>query len=67
MCVKIPAASRTATSLRLAAQLEDILDRDARFDVGALSRDPQGDLTDGLEDNRETIATVTIDGQPEDH
>jgi MscS family membrane protein len=61
---RIPAATRTSTGVRLATQLEEILDRDARFDVGALSRDPQGDLTDGLEDNRETIATLTIDGQP---
>jgi MscS family membrane protein len=61
---RIPAARRTATGERLANQLEDILDRDARFDVGALSRDPRGDLTDGLDENLETIATLTIDGQP---
>jgi MscS family membrane protein len=61
---KVQAGRRAATGERLAVQLEEILDRDARFDVGALSRDPRGDLSDGLDEDRETIATLLIGGQP---
>lgn len=60
---RVAAANRTATGLRLARQLEEVLDRDARFDVGALSRDPRGDLTDGLDENREIIAQLPINGE----
>ena len=59
---RIPMANRAASGARLARQLEDILDRDARFDVGALSREPSGDQTDGLDDDREVIASAEVDG-----
>jgi MscS family membrane protein len=41
----------------LAEQLEKVLARDPQFDVGALNRQPEGDLKDGLPENRERIAT----------
>jgi MscS family membrane protein len=57
---RVPAPQRQAAGARLARELEEILDKDARFDAGALSRDPAGDQTDGLEPNRETIAAVKV-------
>ena len=59
---RIPSAERTMTGSRLARQLQEILDGDSRFDVGALSREPGGNVEDGQQDARQTIAAFTMNG-----
>ena len=54
---------RLKNSAELARQLEAILDRDIQFDVGNLSRDPQGDVSDNLAPNRDRIDTFHVNGQ----
>jgi MscS family membrane protein len=49
---------------RLAQQLGQLLDRDGDFDLAALSKDPRGDLSDGLPPDRERIATYDAPGKP---
>ena len=51
---------RLSDGPRLAQQLGRILDRDAAFDVADISRDPQGDLTDGLPADRERIGSYRV-------
>jgi MscS family membrane protein len=46
----------------LARQLEDLLD-DTTFDIADLSRDPEGDQSDGLASSLEHLATFHVDGQ----
>jgi MscS family membrane protein len=47
----------------LAEQLGQILERDARFEIAALSREPAGEATDGLPANRERVESFSIEGQ----
>ena len=54
---------RLKESAELARQLEAILDQDIQFDVGNLSRDPQGDVSDNLAPNRDRIDTFHVNGQ----
>lgn len=44
----------------LARQLQDVLDHSSDFDLGQLSNQPMGDLSDGLTPDLETIETFTI-------
>src|SRR5215467_2433278 len=60
---KLPVDKRIQAGPQLAQQLEEILDRDARFDVAALSRDPEGDREDGLAMNRERVDSFTVSGK----
>ncbi len=46
----------------LARQLEDLLD-DTPFDITMLSRDPEGDQSDGLSADRERLDAFQVDGQ----
>ena len=46
----------------LARQLEDLLD-DTPFDITMLSRDPEGDQSDGLSAARERLNRFQVDGQ----
>jgi MscS family membrane protein len=55
-------SERAKDGPELARQLEDLLD-DTPFDITMLSRDPEGDLADGLAAARETLSTFTVDGQ----
>ncbi len=57
---KMPRDQRLSDGSRLAQQLGRILDRDAAFDVADISRDPQGDLTDGLPADRERIGSYRV-------
>jgi hypothetical protein len=50
----------------LAKQLEHILDRDPQFDLGALSRDPEGAQADGLPPGRRSIASCNLNGETVD-
>jgi MscS family membrane protein len=60
---KFSAEQRLKDGPQLAQQLEQLLDRDVRFDVAALSRDPGGDQSDGLSSNREHVDSFTVNGQ----
>jgi MscS family membrane protein len=60
---KMPEEQRLKESAELARQLEAILDQDIQFDVGNLSRDPQGDVTDNLQPNRDRIDTFHVNGR----
>jgi MscS family membrane protein len=44
-------------------ELQTILDRDTQFDVGNLSRDPEGDVSDNLAANRDRLDTFRVNGQ----
>jgi MscS family membrane protein len=59
----MPENRRLADGTELARQLETILDRDTQFDVGNLSRDPQGDIADNLAPNRDRVDTFHVNGQ----
>lgn len=60
---KMSEDQRLKESAELARQLEAILDQDIQFDVGNLSRDPQGDVADNLAPNRDRIDTFHVNGQ----
>ena len=60
---QIPPADRATEGPQLAQQLEDLLD-DTPFDIATMSRDPEGDLSDGLSPSREGLATFHLDGKP---
>src|SRR5712691_2463525 len=59
---RMPPPQRTKDGPELARQLEDLLD-DTPFDIATLSRDPQGDQSDGLAPTREVLDTVHVEGQ----
>jgi MscS family membrane protein len=59
---KMSPADRAKQGADLARQLEDLLD-DTPFDITMLSRDPEGDQSDGLTDARERLDTFHVDGQ----
>jgi MscS family membrane protein len=58
----MPPADVAKQGPALATQLEDLLD-DTPFDITALSRDPEGDTSDGLDSSRERLDTFHVDGQ----
>jgi MscS family membrane protein len=57
---RTPAADRAKQGPVLAAQLEDLLD-DTPFDITMLSRDPEGDRTDGRTVTRQRLYTFQLD------
>jgi MscS family membrane protein len=59
---KVSPADRGKTGLEDSKQLEDLLD-DTRFDIATMSRDPEGDLNDGLPPNMERIYTYHVGDQ----
>jgi len=58
-----PPQQRSIGGPQLAQQLEQILDRDVRFDVASLSANPEGDRADGLKPDRERVDTFQLNGQ----
>lgn len=60
---KLSADERFKNGPQLAQQLEQILDRDARFDVAELSREPGGEPSDGLSSDRERVDSFTVNGK----
>jgi MscS family membrane protein len=60
---KRAAGERLKDGPQLAQQLAQVLDRDAQFDVAALSRNPEGDRTDGLPPNRDRVDTFNAGGR----
>ena len=59
---RLPAAARAKAGPELAQQLEDLLD-DTPFDITTLSRDPEGDLADGLAPDLDRLASFQVNGQ----
>jgi MscS family membrane protein len=57
------AQQRLEAGPELARQLEQILDRDAQFDVATLSRAPEGDRNDSLPPDRERLDSFKLNGQ----
>jgi MscS family membrane protein len=55
-------ADRAKQGPELAMQLEDLLD-DTPFDITMLSRDPDGDLSDGLGAAKEHLDSFEVDGK----
>jgi len=55
-------ADRATAAPDLARQLEDLLD-DTPFDIATLSRDPEGDQSDGLSSDSEHLDTFRVDGR----
>src|SRR6266478_2688845 len=55
-------AARAKDGPELARQLEDLLD-DTPFEITALSRDPEGDQSDGLAPALERLGTFHVDAQ----
>src|ERR1700687_2673725 len=58
----MPPAQRAKDGPELARQLEDLLD-DTPFDITMLSRDPEGDQSDGLPDALNRLDTFQVDKQ----
>src|SRR6516225_6572498 len=59
---RMPPAERARNGPELARQLEDLLD-DTPFDITTLSRDPEGDESDGLSSGLDRLDTFHVDGQ----
>ena len=59
---RLPEDQRLRDGPELAQQLEQILDRDARFDVAALTREPLGDEHDASGAPRESVDTFDLNG-----
>jgi MscS family membrane protein len=55
-------AARAKNGPELARQLEDLLD-DTPFEITSLSREPEGDQSDGLSPAFDQLATFHVDGQ----
>lgn len=59
---RIAPTSRAKLGPDLAAQLEDLLD-DTSFDIATLSREPEGDQSDGLGPSFDELDTIQVDGR----
>jgi len=59
---KLPHISRAKDGSRLAQQLDQVLERDTRFDVAELSSDPMGSQTAGMPPTRERIDSFNDNG-----
>ena len=60
---KLPSDQRLKDGPALAQQLQQILDRDAQFDVANLSQDLEGSRAGGLPPGRERVDSFTVNGQ----
>ena len=58
-----PPDQRSQNGPQLARQLEQILDRDVRFDVASLSGNPEGDREHGVAPNRERVDSFRLNNQ----
>jgi MscS family membrane protein len=59
---KMPAKAQATAGADLARQLEDLLD-DTPFDISALSRNPEGDESNGLSKSFEDLYKFQLEGQ----
>jgi len=60
---QLPPRYRDKQGPELAKKLEAILNSDSGFNVLRLSRNPEGDLSDDSDPNREHVATIAQGGQ----
>src|SRR5581483_1774952 len=60
---QLPAKTRDAQGTDLARKLEAVLNSDSSFNVLGLSRDPDGNLADDPDPNREHAARYTENGK----
>ena len=58
---RLSTADRAKNGTELARQLEDLLD-DTPFDITMLSREPEGDQSDGLSADLEQLDTFQVNG-----
>ena len=56
---------RTSDGPKLAQQLQQVLDRDPRFDVASLSTSADGEAGDSLPRDRDLLDTFNVDGKPQ--
>lgn len=56
---------RTSDGPKLAQQLQQVLDRDPRFDVASLSASADGETDDRLPRDRDLLDTISVDGKPQ--
>ena len=61
---RIRPEQRTTQGPEFAKQLGLLLDRDPHFEVQKLNNAPEGNLTEGLAPDRETLDTFNLNGQP---
>lgn len=61
----LPDDKRAQEGSQLARELKQVLDRDPRFDVASLSREPGGEINDSLPQNREVVDTFNVGGKSE--
>ncbi len=59
----MPQDQRLADGTQLVRELQTILDRDTQFDVGNLSRSPEGDQSDNLPPNIDRVDTFHVNGK----
>ncbi len=59
----MPEDRRLADGTQLVRELQTILDRDTQFDVGNLSRTPEGDQSDNLPPNIDRVDTFQVNGK----
>ena len=59
----MPEDRRLADGTQLVRELQTILDRDTQFDVGNLSRNPDGDQSDNLPPNIDRVDTFQVNGK----
>jgi MscS family membrane protein len=60
---KLPPEQRLKSGPQFAEELQQILDRDAQFDVANLSREPEGSRAGDLAPNRERVDSFAMNGQ----
>jgi len=60
---KLPPDQRLKNGPELSRQLQQILDRDAQFDVANLSSEPEASRAGGLPPGRERVDSFTVNGQ----
>ena len=59
----IPQRTRGAQGMQLALQLEEVLNKDASFDIESLSQSPGGNRHDSLKADRERVDTFNVAGR----
>ena len=62
----LPHTARLKQGQQLAKQLEQVIDRDTRFDVADLTNDPQPGASNGLPQNRTRVDSFNDNGQSVD-
>ncbi len=60
---RIPASQRETRGPELARELAELLNGNSQFEVGKLSNDPSGNLTDGLPAFTDKLASFDLNGQ----